>query len=80
MWVRVQPPFVIFAPFPRAAFKSDRERAILNAVMSLRDPLNVKFIAEGVENQDLLQFVTDMGFDAAQGYVFGNLEPETRIC
>jgi len=73
-WLKIDGNFV------GAAFKSDRERAILNAVMSLRDPLNVKFIAEGVENQDLLQFVTDMGFDAAQGYVFGNLEPETRIC
>lgn len=72
-WLKIDGDFVV------AAFNSERECAILNAVMSLREPLNVKFIAEGVESHDLLRFVKKLGFDAAQGYLLGNLELETRI-
>jgi len=41
--------------------------------------LDVRFIAEGVETKEILDFVTDLGFDAAQGYAIGKPELETRI-
>jgi len=56
-----------------------RDRAILVALLSLREALDVRFIAEGVETNDIKNFVTGLGFDAAQGYAIGKPEPETRI-
>ena len=69
----------IDAEFIWAAYEDERELAILKALLSLRDPLNVKFIAEGIEHAGHLEFVTDLGIDAAQGYGIGKPEPETRI-
>jgi EAL domain-containing protein (putative c-di-GMP-specific phosphodiesterase class I) len=72
-WLKIDGGFVA------AAFNSSRDRAILRALLSLREPLDVRFIAEGVETQELRDFVTELGFDAAQGFAIGRPEPETRI-
>lgn len=72
-WLKIDGGFVA------AAFNSSRDRAILVALLSLREALDVRFIAEGVETHDIKKFVTDLGFDAAQGYAIGKPEPETRI-
>jgi len=65
--------------FVAAALNSMRDRAILAALLSLREALDVRFIAEGVETDEIKDFVTRLGFDAAQGYAIGKPEPETRI-
>lgn len=65
--------------FVAAALNSSRDRAILKALLSLREALDVRFIAEGVETEELRQFVTELGFDAAQGFAIGRPEPEPRI-
>jgi len=72
-WLKIDGGFVA------AAYNSMRDRAILVALLSLRDALDVRFIAEGVETNDIKEFVTQLGFDAAQGYAIGKPEPETRI-
>jgi EAL domain-containing protein (putative c-di-GMP-specific phosphodiesterase class I) len=72
-WLKIDGGFVA------AAFNASRDRAILRALLSLREPLDVRFIAEGVETQELRDFVTELGFDAAQGFAIGRPEPETRI-
>ena len=72
-WLKIDGGFVA------ASLNSMRDRAILKSLLSLRESLDVRFIAEGVETQDIKEFVTDMGFDAAQGYAIGRPEIETRI-
>lgn len=72
-WLKIDGGFVA------AAYNTARDRAILKALLSLRDALDVRFIAEGVESEDLRDFVIDLGFDAAQGYALGRPEPEPRI-
>lgn len=69
----------IDAEFVWAAYEDERECAILKAILSLRDSLNVKFIAEGIEHKGHLDFITNLGIDAAQGYGIGKPEAETRI-
>ena len=69
----------IDAEFIWAAYEDERECAILKALLSLRDPLNVRFIAEGIEHAGHLEFITKLGIDAAQGYGIGKPEAETRI-
>jgi len=72
-WLKIDGGFVA------AAFNTARDRAILKALLSLREPLDVRFIAEGVETEEIREFVTALGFDAAQGYAIGRPEPEPRI-
>ncbi len=72
-WLKIDGGFV------SAAFNSSRERAILQAILSLRDALDCRFIAEGIESEDLRHFAKKLGFDAAQGFFIGKPEPETRI-
>lgn len=72
-WLKIDGGFVA------AAFNTARDRAILKALLSLRDALDVRFIAEGVETEEIRKFVLDLGFDAAQGYAIGRPEPEPRI-
>jgi len=72
-WLKIDGGFVA------AALNSMRDRAILAALLSLREALDVRFIAEGVETDEIREFVTKLGFDAAQGYAIGKPEPETRI-
>lgn len=73
-WLKIDGDFVV------AAMSSSREFAILKAILSLREALSVKVIAEGVETPEILNFVTELEFDAAQGYAIGIPEEETRIC
>jgi len=61
-WLKIDGEFLV------DAHAKPREAAILSAVLSLRDVLDTRFIAEGVETAELLQFARDIGFDAAQGY------------
>lgn len=72
-WLKIDGAFVM------AAYNNRRDRAILQALLTLRDPLDVRFIAEGIETTDLLDFVRRLGIDAAQGYAMGKPEPEVRI-
>ena len=72
-WLKIDGGFVA------AAFNTARDRAILKALLSLRDALDVRFIAEGVETEEIREFVSGLGFDAAQGYAIGRPEAEPRI-
>ncbi|WP_298913672.1 EAL domain-containing protein [uncultured Algimonas sp.] len=72
-WLKIDGGFVA------AASANARDLAILKALLSLREPLGVRFIAEGIETQNLLDFVSALGIDAAQGYAIGAPEIESRI-
>lgn len=72
-WLKIDGAFVA------AAYNNRRDRAILMALLTLRDPLDVRFIAEGIETFELLDFVRGLGIDAGQGYALGKPEPEIRI-
>ena len=61
----------IDAEFIRSAMNDKRELAILKAILSLKESLGVKLIAEGIENDKILKFVQNLKFDAVQGYKIG---------
>ena len=61
-WLKVDGAFLAEAHAKR------RDAEILRALLSLRDVLGARFIAEGVENAALLAFATKLGFDAVQGF------------
>lgn len=68
--------------FPIAALKIDRafikdlpasvkDAAICNVVLSLASHLQLSTVAEGVENEEQLQFLAEQGCDLIQGYLTG---------
>jgi EAL domain-containing protein (putative c-di-GMP-specific phosphodiesterase class I) len=44
------------------------DKAIIRAIISLARTLNLKVIAEGVENHDQLSYIQKQGSDGIQGF------------
>ena len=68
-WLKIDGEFVV------GAANIPKEKTVLDAVLSLRDGLGVRFIAEGIESEKLLAFAKKCGFDAVQGYLLGPPKP-----
>ncbi len=54
-----------------AASTTQRNAAIIRAIVSLADTLGMDTCAEGVETHDDLQLIRDLGVSMVQGYIFG---------
>jgi EAL domain-containing protein (putative c-di-GMP-specific phosphodiesterase class I) len=57
--------------FTRNVDSSERDRAIVAAVVALGHALGLSVVAEGVETDHHLHTLTEMGCDAGQGFYFG---------
>ena len=47
-----------------------RSLAVVKAIINLAKALNIKTIAEGVENEEQYEILKEIGCDIAQGYLF----------
>jgi diguanylate cyclase (GGDEF)-like protein/PAS domain S-box-containing protein len=56
--------------FIHQALQSDRDRALVQAVISMGHSLHLEVLAEGVETREQLAFLADQGCDEFQGYYF----------
>ena len=54
--------------FVMSAVRSEESRIIIRAMVGLADGLGLMTTAEGVEDADTLQLLTELGCDRAQGY------------
>ena len=57
--------------FVRDVLTDPNDAAIARTIVALGHSLGMRVMAEGVETQGQLQFLTDIGCDAFQGYYFG---------
>jgi EAL domain-containing protein (putative c-di-GMP-specific phosphodiesterase class I) len=57
--------------FVRAMLSDSSAAAIVKSIISLAHNLNLKVIAEGVENKEQLEFLNTLNCDEAQGYYVG---------
>ena len=55
--------------------KSEKTRFILSSNLSMTKQIGVQSLAEGVETEAQLAILKDMGFEKAQGYLFGRPMP-----
>lgn len=55
-------------------------RSIVKSIVALSKSLNLSVIAEGVENQEQIDFLQELGCDILQGYLFGKaMQPDDFI-
>jgi len=63
----------------QGAVNNPRSRAILASTIRLASELNMSTVAEGVETDAMLQMVTGLGCQAAQGYLIGRPMPAVDV-
>ncbi len=56
--------------FLRVADDEERSKKILNMIISLSKQLGITVVTEGVEKDEQVKFLTEMGCDVFQGYYF----------
>ena len=61
--------------FVRSAFKDQQDTRMLEVIIEIADHLGVPVIAEGVETEEQLIALKDLGTDIAQGYFFSKPVP-----
>jgi EAL domain-containing protein (putative c-di-GMP-specific phosphodiesterase class I) len=57
--------------FVISATRSVESRAVVKSIVDLGHSLELRVVAEGVEDADTLRYVEDVGCDLAQGYFIG---------
>ncbi len=62
-----------------AAEPGNRNAAIIKAIVMLADTLGMETTAEGVELQDEIELVRDLGCSHIQGYVYGRPVPAEEV-
>ncbi|MEZ5682231.1 MAG: EAL domain-containing protein [Erythrobacter sp.] len=66
--------------FVRGATEKDNNNpAIMSAIVSLAESLNMETVAEGVETKDELNLVTERGASHIQGYIFSQAIPNEDL-
>jgi hypothetical protein len=58
-----------------AASATNRNAAIIRAIVTLAETLGMDSCAEGVETHDDLQLIRELGVSMVQGYIFGKPSP-----
>ena len=65
--------------FVRNLEHDSEDRAIVSAIVALGQTLDLKIVAEGVETVAQQEFLTDMGCDSLQGFLFGKPMPPAQF-
>jgi len=55
------------------------DEAITRTIIAMAHSLNLKVVAEGVENESQYHFVRSHGCNEVQGYLFGRPAPASQI-
>ena len=58
---------------------STADAQIVQAIIQLAHNFNLSVVAEGAEDQFVLQMLIDMGCDQVQGYVFARPMPAVKL-
>jgi EAL domain-containing protein (putative c-di-GMP-specific phosphodiesterase class I)/ActR/RegA family two-component response regulator len=66
--------------FVRESVTSRDARKVVRAATSLGRELGLKVVAEGVETQEMAQFVEDAGCHVGQGWLYGHAVPAEVFC
>lgn len=62
-----------------AAMKKVSSRRVLQDTIAMFKDINLKVVAEGIEDQEMMDMVVDMGADYLQGYYFSKPVPKEKL-
>jgi EAL domain-containing protein (putative c-di-GMP-specific phosphodiesterase class I) len=62
-----------------AAFKKVKMRKILENTISMFHDINLKVVAEGVEDEEMVNALTQLGVEYLQGYYYSKPLPRTAL-
>jgi len=65
--------------FIRDSLSNPDDAALVTTICSIAQNLNIQIIAEGVETEEQLRFLHDLGCDSFQGYFFSQPLPATEL-
>ena len=65
--------------FIRDIGRDKSTESIIRAMTSLAHDMGIRVVAEGIESEEQLSFVTDLEYDRAQGFFLGRPEVITRL-
>ena len=65
--------------FIRGMCVSNNNKEIVETMIDLSQRLNLKIVAEGVENEEIFTFLSDRACEEVQGYLLGKPEPIHQI-
>lgn len=60
--------------------ESARARQIMSSIVDMAKKIGIRTLAEGVETQEQLEFLRDIGCEKAQGYLIDKPEPYREMC
>jgi len=58
---------------------NDRTRTVISCILELSEQLNMETVAEGIETQEQIDFLRELGCDIVQGYYFSRPLPEQEF-
>ena len=59
--------------------KATRDEAIVSAIIGIAHSLDLRVVAEGVENEEQLTFLQNCGCDEMQGYIVSRPIPSSEV-
>lgn len=62
-----------------AAMKKFSSRRVLENTIGMFKDINLKIVTEGIEDQEMMKMVVDMGADYLQGYYFSKPVPKEKL-
>lgn len=65
--------------FVQAIHETEKNQVLATTIISIGHALGLRLIAEGVETEDQLNFLIELGCDAFQGYLFSKPLPVTAL-
>lgn len=65
--------------FVTEVMENPQDKAIINTIITMMHSLGKKVIAEGVENEEQLDLLTDMGCDSIQGFYISKAIPDQEF-
>ena len=60
-------------------FRSERAKVVMKATVNMIKELGLKMVAEGVETEEQMQGIKDLGIDYIQGFYYSKPLPQDEF-
>ena len=65
--------------FLRNFYSNTKTKSVLKNIVSMAKEIGMQTLTEGVESEDIFEFLTSIGCDRIQGYLFGKPMPKEEL-